>query len=194
MYFDTINISFLSTSHDENFNYHFTISKNESKGSNEIIYGDLLKKFVNIGFKINYLEFPNTKLNETVYCNYNYTMDFNIFFRAYNKLLVNKEVNILFECGNLINGVFTLNNINSSAKKYFSVVRNKDLNESGIIINGKTHKKVVEIYQIIDKDGHIISLDKQTEVTGFNNDFFKRKEVLVILRKSKLDILKNKTH
>jgi len=183
-------MNIISIDNETNYQYVLVITNNSVDGYQMIKYKDLLKKFKKINFNTNHIILENFDINSYVYCSYNYGTKLDTFFRAYDKVLKNEKFNILFEYGNIINDKFIINNTSGPARKYF--IASSENKEK--IITDKSFKKVVEIYQIIDKNGIPVSEDKQTEKTGFETDFFNRPEVSVILRKSKLEKLKNKNN
>ena len=192
MYHDTIHINFSRYDYsDINFNYNFLISKNLKDNFSPINYGELLKKFNEIGFNLKYLKFNDIEEEETVYCTYNYQSNFNIFFSAYKKLFQDRNFNIVFEYGVVINGKFYPNNMNTFASIYFIGDNIKLGDHIETVITGKTHKKTIELYQIVDKDGNIIASETTTIVNEFEQHFFERYEVKLAQRKYKLSRLKS---
>ena len=193
MYHDTISINFKSTIENKlSFDYTFLISKNIKDKFSPIIYGELLQKFSEIGFNIKYLKFNDIEEDKTVYCTYNYQPNFNIFFSAYNKILKYHKFNIKFEYGNIYNGNFYPNNMNFFAVVYF--VEQPTLfilgDYSEVVINERKHLRFREIYQIRNKDGHLIAEEYTDVDKDFEQHFFERYEVKVALRKYKLSRLK----
>jgi hypothetical protein len=191
MYHDTIYINFTRFNYNDiNFDYSFLISKSLKDKFSPINYGELLSKFNDIGFNVKYLKFNDIKEEETVYCTYNYQPNFNIFFSAYKKLFQNRNFNITFEYGVVINGKFYPNNMNTFASIYFQGENIKLGDHTETIIIGKTHKKLTELYQIVDKDANIIATEITDIVKDFEQHFFERYEVKLALRKYKLSRLK----
>lgn len=166
-----------------------TLTTKEIDNYQKIKFKDLLKKFENIGFNKKFFYLENININSYIYCSYNYTGNIDVFFKSYDKILKHEKINILYEYGNVINGKFIINNISGSAKIYF-IATGDDVKDN--IVKGKYLKKSVEIYKVIDNDGNQISEEKRTEASGFETDFFNRPEIKVVLRKSKLQKLKNK--
>lgn len=194
MYHDTINIRFIyNNQNDINFDYNFFISKNNQNNHNSfssILYKDLLDKFKDIGFDLKYLKFNDIDKNNIIYCSYNFQSNFEIFFKVYNKLIKSKKFNISIEYGNIINGKFIPNNMNYFAGISFN---HHTIEQNGIkeeVIKGKFHKKTMEYYQIIEKDGNIIANELTTYKKDFKQHFFEQYEVKVALRKYKLGRLK----
>jgi len=195
MYHDTIHIQFHYYGSEIKFDYSFLISKKIKYQFSSINYGILLKKFDDIGFDLKYIKFNDLDIDETVYCTYNYQPNFEIFFSAYKKVIQPKPFSITFEYGNIINGMFKSNNMNYFAGVFFTEDEpGPKINTFGIkeeIIRGKSHIKVEESYQIIDKDGNIIEQAFVNAKDNFETDFFQRYKVKVALRKFKLERLKN---
>lgn len=201
MYHDTIHINFnnyqkSSINSSINFDYNFMISKIKYGDKfSSIKYGDLLQKFIDIGFDTKYLKFYDIQDDNTiVYCTYNYQPNFEIFFLAYNKLLKNQKFYLTFEYGNIIcfsgetSGTFYRNNMNYFAGISFTPT---DLPLGVIIIDGMTHIKTRETYQIIDKDRNLIAIENTDSSKDFEQHFFERYDVKVYLRKYKLSRLEN---
>lgn len=193
MYHNTIHICFKNciSPKDILFEYNFFISKELKDKFSPINYGELLQKFNEIGFNLKYLKFYNLDEKETVYCTYNWQPNFNIFFSAYKKILQNKDFNIFFEYGVIINGKFYPNNMNYFAGIWFfdeKYVKLGGFNE--IIIKGKRHQKTFELYQIVDKNGKLIATEGTNSDKDFEQHFFEKYEVKVALRKYKLSRLK----
>jgi hypothetical protein len=188
MYHDVIKIEF--TYYGEiSFTYIFLISKKKYNDNfGHIAYGELMQKFEQIGFDLKYLKFNDiSDTDSIVYCSYNYQENFNIFFKAYKKIITETKFNITFEYGNIVNGVFIQNNMNYFAGVVFT--QQKGANEE--IIKGKSLFKQIEYYQIADKNGHTIDNGFITADDNFETDFFQRYNVKVALRKFKLERLKN---
>jgi len=191
MYHDTININFRNSNwKDISFDYSFLISKNQKDKFSPINYGDLLGKFSNIGFNLKYIKFNDIDEGETVYCTYNYQPNFNIFFKAYTKLLQYKKFDISFEYGVIINGKFHPNNMNTFAGVWFKNTNSNLGSYNEEIIRGQKHKRKQEFYQIVDKDGNLIAVEIAEEENNFEQHFFERYDVKVALRKYKLSRLK----
>lgn len=188
MYHDTIKINFKSnsSSYGISFDYNFLISKIPQNKFSSINYGELLYKFNEIGFNLKYLKFNDLDESDTVYCTYNYQPNFNIFFVAYKKVIENTKFSITFEYGVIINDKFYNNNMNFFSGVWFTDnnIRLGDFNET--IINGKTHTRTMEIYQIVDKDGNPIATETTDLNKNFEQHFFERYDVKVALRKYKL--------
>jgi hypothetical protein len=180
---------------DINFNYLFYISKSQYDKFSPIKYEELLEKFKTIGFDLKYLKFNDIDDYDTiVYCSYNFQPNFQIFFSVYNKLIKNKDFNIKISYGNIINGRFYPNNMNTSAFIYFINIEHIKLSaiiQKDEIIKGKFFQKIDELYQIIDKDGLIIANETADLEHNFEQHFFERYDVKVALRKYKLSRLKN---
>lgn len=191
MYHDVIHINFKNQIfNDIIFDYNFMISKNYYDKFSSITYGELLQKFTDIGFNLKYLKFNDIPDDNTiVYCTYNYQPNFNIFFTAYKKLIQNKKFSIIFEYGVMLNGIFHANNMNFFAAVWF-VESNTPGNYLETVINGKIHEKKIEFYQIIDKEGNIISAENTSDEKNFEQHFFDQQIVKVALRKYKLSRLK----
>ena len=191
MYHDTIHVNLKSyDSRDINFDYNFLISKNLYMDLSPIKYGELLQKFADIGFNLKYIKFNDIHDDNTdVYCSYNYQPNFNVFFTAYRKLIHNKKFSITFKYGVLLNDKFHANNMNFFSGIYFSE-SNVPGNYLETVINGKSHEKKLELYQIIEKDGNIISSEITDADKDFKQNFFNKFEVKVALRKYKLGRLK----
>ena len=191
MYHDTVHIKFKSTNYGLLFEYSFLISKNLYDKFSPIKYGELLKKFEEIGFNLKYLKFYDIDDDDTiVYCTYNYQPNFNVFFIAYNKLLKTKKFNIDFEYGVMLNGKFVPNNMNHFASIHFidsDFIPGAFFEE---VIAGRFHKKVSEFYQVINKEGEIIAAETTNADTNFEQHFFEKYEVKVALRKYKLNRIK----
>ena len=192
MYHDTIHICFKNSDFkDISFEYNFFISKELKDKFSPINYGELLQKFDEIGFNLKYLKFYDLTDKDTVYCTYNWQPNFNIFFSAYKKILQNKDFNIFFEYGVIIDGKFYPNNMNYFAGIWFFEEKHVKLGGfSEIIIKGKRHQKTLELYQIVDKNGNLIAEENTNAEKDFEQHFFERYEVKVALRKYKLRILK----
>lgn len=188
MYHDTIHINFSSFGSDLNFNYSFLISKDNNDKFSPIRYGDILDKFENIGFNTKYIKFNDLDLDDIVYCTYNYQPKFEIFFKAYDKLLMYKKFNIKFEYGNIINNIFHINNMNYCASIYFSNNEKELYRED--VLKSRIYVKKYETFCIIDKKGDRVSEVTVTSDDNFEQDFFQRHEVKVALRKYKLGRLK----
>lgn len=195
MYHDTIRITFHYFPHnDVGFDYIFLISKTEQIKTefSSISYGELLSKFKDIGFDLKYIKFNDiSDDNTTVYCSYNFQSNFNVFFPAYKKLIKNKSFNLVFEYGVIIDGIFRCNNMNFFSRVVFYDKANKfDGLYKEIVINDKTHFKISEFYQIVDKTGKIIHSEETDETKNFEQHFFENYDVLVATRKYKLNRLK----
>jgi hypothetical protein len=194
MYHDTIKINITNTHlfDDVSFNYDFLISKRKSNNFSPITYNDLLNKFKDIGFNTEYVKFNDIEGTEIVYCSYNYQPNFLIFFKAYKKILKDKSFNLNIESGNIINGKFYRNNMNYQCGLYFKdyIYSQNYTFKFYDIIKDKIFVKVSEFYQIVDKNGNIISVDKVTEKNNFESNFFERYEVKLAQRKYKLNRLK----
>lgn len=198
MYHDTIHINF-KYSGGVNFDYSFLISKIPQDKFSPIKYTELLKNFYDIGFDLKYLKFYDIDDEDyIVYCTYNYQPNFNIFFSAYKKIIEPKEFCITFEYGNIILGKFIPNNMNYFAGIYLVPHSSKIKNNAFVselykenVIRNKYHYKTLEYYQIIDKDGIIISNETTDSTKDFEQHFFDRYEVKVALRKYKLNRLKS---
>jgi len=207
MYYDTIHITFESNGKSTiSFGYDFLISKskswlkvwqnyNNSPRENHIIkYNNIIDRFKSIGFNTELLSFPNIKDDtEEVYCAYNYLLssgNFEVFFKAYEKVLKKQSFNINFEYGSMINGEFYPNNMNSHAIVQFiepilQEDKEKEIDEN--IIQGKSFIKHREIYQIVNKEGESIYVEQAFD--DFENTrlkFFQTHKVAVYLRKYKL--------
>jgi hypothetical protein len=191
MYHDTIHIKFRYNKVDDiEFDYSFLISKTSQIQFSSINYGILLGKFDEIGFNLKYLKFNDLDLTEDVYCTYNFQSNFNVFFSAYKKLIHKKDFSIKYEYGNMINGIFYQNNMTTFSSVTFvsNVSKIKDLLFKEIdIIRDKTFFKTVEAYQIIDKDGMSIAFEVTDADSNFEQKFFDKYEVVVALRKYKLN-------
>ena len=194
MYHDTIHINFKNyLFSDISFDYSFLISKSLKDKFSPINYGELLSKFNEIGFNIKYLKFNDIEEDETVYCTYNYQPNFNIFFSAYKKLLQNKPFNTNFEYGVIIDGKFIPNNMNSFARVNFidtsidGIFKHSEISD---VIKNKRYAKILEFYQIVDKDGYVIANETTDIEKDFEQHFFERYEVKLALRKYKLGRLK----
>jgi hypothetical protein len=187
MYHDTIHINFIyNRPNDISFDYSFSISKEISAKFSPIKYQTLLDNFEQLGFNIKYLKFNDIDdLDTTVFCSFNYQPNHNIFFKSYPKVIQNKPFDILFLYGNLINGIFIPNNINTSAGISFKNCDNTSLYKE-TVIKGIIHEKIKEMYQVIDKEGHIIATETVGQDIDFQQNFFQRYEVKVALRKYKL--------
>lgn len=193
MYHDTIHINFKYRG-DISFDYNFLISKNLQDKFAPIKYGELLQKFEEIEFDIKYLKFNDIYDDETiVYCTYNYQPNFNIFFLAYKKLIKNKNFDICFEYGVILNGIFYPNNMNFFSGILF-IDKQKKLGDFCFeeVIKGKSHQKTHELYQLIDKDGKIIHRENASFENNFEQHFFENYDVKVAMRKYKLNRLKLK--
>jgi len=192
MYHDTIHIK-LKYNDVINFNYGFYISKHPNKTFSPIKYKSLLYKFKSVGFVVlRYLKFNDIEDDTIVYCSYNFQPNFEIFFKVYNKLIKDKDFDIIFEYGNIINGKFYLNNMNNLSSVYFyGGILNKTVYRENII-GYKVHQKISELYQIVDKDGNIIATEWADYHGDFKQNFFERYDVKVALRKYKLSRLKEK--
>lgn len=197
MYHDTIKINFRNWRFGNvAFDYNFLISKNLKDKFSSTPYNSLLSKFIEIGFNIKYLKFNDIEETDIVYCSYNYQSNFDVFFKAYNKILRNERINITFEYGVVINGKFYANNMNTFAGVYFIEYHPNDFSSSSsiiyseTIIKGKLHKKEMEFYQIVDNVGNPIAAENTTDKKDFEQHFFDKYEVKVALRKFKLNRLK----
>lgn len=191
MYHDTIQINIRNSNHrDISFSYRFLISKNQKDLFSPIKYYDLLTNFKNIGFNTKYIKFNDIDEDETVYCTYNFQQNFNIFFKAYEKLIKDKSFSITFEYGVIINGKFFPNNMNTFAGVWFENTSNKLGNYITNVIDGKFLVKSMELYQIVDKNGNIIATETVRYEDDFKQNFFDRYEVKLALRKYKLSRLK----
>ena len=169
--------------------------KNKKQNSNPVKFVDLLNKFISIGFKPKYIKFYDIDDNDIVHCSYNYQSNFDIFFTIYKKLIEKQHFNLSISYGNIINGLFLLNNINSFAKIEFVNKKDIKLNSytddntfDDIIIN-KSFIKQKECYQIIGDDGKILANEEATKLGNFEHHFFDRKEVKFVLRGYKLKLL-----
>lgn len=194
MYHDTIHINFKHYG-AIGFDYSFLISKNEKDKFAPILYGDLMQKFDEIGFDLKYLKFNDiSDQNTIVYCTYNYQPNFNIFFTAYKKLIIETNFNLTFEYGNIISGKFYPNNMNYFAGVFFVAAEKVQMNQlfREVVIRGKSHHKSMELYQIIDKTGNAIFTEVARPDNDFEQHFFENYGVKVALRKFKLNQLKNK--
>lgn len=191
MYHDTIHIELRNSDrHDINFDYNFFISKYQKDLFSSIKYQELLDKFKDIGFNIKYLKFNDIDEDEIVYCTYNFQPNFNVFFKAYKKLIKHKNFNITFEYGVIINGKFVANNMNTFAGVWFQHTTNNLGNYTEDVIDDKILAKSMELYQVVDKNGNIIATDIAKYENDFKQNFFERYEVKVALRKYKLGRLK----
>lgn len=189
MYHDTIHINFKSlyNSKDVDFDYSFLISRNEENLFNPIKYSTLLNMFKNIGFDVKYIKFYDINDEDTVYCTYNYQPKFEIFFKAYNKTLSDRNFGLTFEYGNIINGKFYPNNINFFAGIAFYPVKNPIIgDDTEVIIKNHYHKKLSEFYQIVQKNGATVANDFVSDVNEFKTDFFEKQNVRQFLREHKL--------
>jgi len=196
MYHDTIHINFKYQPfwNDIPFDYSFLISKIKQDKFAPITYSELLNKFKEIGFDLKYLKFYDINDDSTiVYCTYNYQPNFQVFFSAYKKLIQNKNFNISFEYGIIINGKFYPNNMSYFAGIWFVPIEKKldDLNHpfEEIIIE-KTFLKKLELYQIVDKEGYVIHVEVANPGNNFKQHFFENYDVKVAMRKYKLSRLK----
>lgn len=195
MYHDTIHINFKNYNwSDISFDYSFLISKNPNLSFAPINYGELLSKFNDIGFNLKYLKFNDIEEDEIVYCTYNYQPNFNIFFSAYKKLLQNKNFNINFEYGVIINGIFIPNNMNTFSRIAFidtsignNIFKDREIEN---VIKGKKYVKILEFYQIVNKDGYVIANETTDVEKDFEQHFFERYDVRLAQRKYKLSRLK----
>lgn len=189
MYHDTIHINFKSiyNSTDFDFDYSFLISKNEENMFGPIKYSSLLQMFNDIGFDLKYIKFYDIEDDITVYCTYNYQPKFEVFFKAYPKILAVKNFGLTFEYGNIIDGKFYPNNINFFAGVAFVPVINTIIgDDSETITKYHRHKKISELYQIVDKIGNTIAIEFVSDSTDFKQDFFNKQEVRQYLREHKL--------
>lgn len=200
MYHDTIHIRFKYDNwKDVSFSYSFFISKNLSSNTEPIKYGDLLQEYKELGFNIKYLKFNDIGENSIVYCSYNHQPNINVFFLAYRKLIRNKDFDINFEYGNIINNIFIPNNMNFFAGIYFLSANKPNVFKSSLthidylenVIEGKKHLKIEERYQLIDIDGNIIHKEITNAELEFEQHFFEKYEVKIALRKYKLGRLEN---
>ena len=204
MYHNVIHIKFKYYKvGDIEFDYSFLISKTNQNQFSSINYGVLLNKFHEIGFNLKYIKFNDLDLNEDVYCTYNFQPNFNVFFLAYKKLIHKKDFYIIFEYGNIVNGIFIRNNMTTFCSITFvpeplkedfgpkssstSILYKPLLFKEIDIIKDKTFYKTVEKYQIIDKDGGIIASETTNFESDFEQAFFEKYEVKVPLRKYKLN-------
>lgn len=188
MYHDIIHINFnYHNWRDITFDYSFLISKYSKDKFSSINYGELLQKFEEIEFNIKYLKFNDIDLENDVYCSYNYQSNFNVFFSAYKKIIQNKDFDINFEYGNIVNGIFIPNNMNFFAGVYFAFNKNDNFE---FVIGRKKYLKTKEIYQLIDIEGNTIHKEITDIERYFEQHFFENYEVKVALRKYKLSRLK----
>lgn len=197
MHYDTICIRFQnSRSNDLSFDYNFFITKYDpdtiyvEKIFSPIKFGDLLYKFKSIGFDTyKYFEIDGVFEESIVYCSYNWMADFDIFFKAYPKVIHNKEFKLTFRCGNFIDGLFVLNHITSAAEIIFITLTNSIIKYEYHILE-KVLCKAHETYQIVDGDGVVASTLRVSYEVDFKNDFFNQDTVRQILRKHKLENIK----
>lgn len=190
MYHDTINIIFTSTAESNiNFRYNFLISKNAWLPNHKpIVYQYLLGKMESYGFNVNFINFPDIKDKyQNVFCEYNGTPNFTIFFKAFEKLLKPQGFNISFEYGSIINSKFYPNNMNF----YSSIIFIKDSYGDKDVIDGVNYKKRFESYQIVNSEGQIVyniggANLNDSESEDLKEEFFKSHKVSVYLRKYKL--------
>lgn len=191
MYHDTIHINFRYNQNDRDitFDYNFYISKHQQDKFSPIAYGELLKKFEDIGFNTKYITFKDIDDDNTlVYCTYNWQPNFNIFFSAYKKLMIMKEFDISFGYGVIINGKYSPNNMNNFAEIRFTTIEHKGWKEE--VIKGKNHYKYLEFYQLVDKEGIVIHAEMTNSEMNFEQHFFENYKVQVAMRKYKLNRLK----
>ena len=197
MYHDTIHITFESADEIMNYKYTFLISKKSFlPNHNPITYQEILDKMESYGFNIEFLDFPDIEdKSVNVYCSYNLTPDFNVFFKAYERVLKPRGFNISFEYGSMINGEFCMNNMNFYSGIYFKM-RNKSTIIIKNVIKDVDFYKHGESYQIVDKNGKIVDAihirnffsESYDEV---KENFFKSRKVTQYLRKYKLERIKN---
>lgn len=200
MYHDTIHIIFKSKTggHNIHFEYDFLISKSpySNHSTNSISYQEILNKFKKIGFNIDFLNFPDIKdMNQMVHCKYNYLVksgDYNVFFKAYEKILKRQGFDIIFEYGTMINGKFFPNNMNFYSSISFICASINDSRCFSHVIKGFNFYKTYEKYQIVDKTGKILHNEFTNYTIDFKHNFFKNQKVKVYLRKYKLRELKSK--
>lgn len=193
MYHNTIHIIFTSVPESGiDFTYNFLISKDAwLRNHQPIEYQKLLDKFHNCGINPNYINFPDVAdKNKKVFCEYNGTPLFEIFFKAYERVLKIHGFNITFEYGSMIKGKFYPNNMNF----YSSISFERDMYGGEDVITGVNYKKRIENYQIVDKCGKIIDSMSYVNFNNFESeqlgdDFFKSHKVSVYLRKYKLDLI-----
>jgi hypothetical protein len=215
MYHDTIHITFSSSDSTSNlgFYYDFLISKSNSwlnvwqkynnspKEKHITSYKDILSKFKEIGFNVEYLMFPDAEDDVEVYCAYNYLVSkggYEVFFKAYNKVLKKQPFDISFEYGTMINGTFHPNCINSCAivkfispshksrKGYFNAAASSLLKRVNVI-SDLPFSKLYETYTIVDINGKkIYTLEVYDDFDEKKKEFFSNQKVAVYLRKYKL--------
>lgn len=213
MYHQSIQIRFHnSESNPIFFEYKFWISKlsdnpielfGDNYENQTVEYQELLDKFESLGFNVKFLNFPDIKDKSTkVWCDYNGTTNFQIFFKAYDKILKNSLFDIDFEYGNIIKSssgslTFVPNNMNSAATISYIFVNKKDYSftyeES--LIKGRTFLKTEEVYQIVDSNGKVV---KELNIKSnfgeipdsIKDEFFQDPAVALYLRSYKLKELK----
>jgi len=193
MYHNTINIKFNSTPENSvNFSYNFLISKTAWLPNHKpIVYKELLDKMKNYGFNIDFINFPDMKDHtQNVFCEYNGVPNFNIFFKAYERVLKPQGFNITFEYGSTINGKFYPNNMNF----YSSIVFVRDAYGDKDVIDGINYTKRFEVYQIVNENGNVVYNMGGTNLNDYKSEelkeeFFKSYKVSVYLRKYKLDLI-----
>ena len=196
MYHDTIRINFknkfqtLPAKDEIQFDYSFLISKNLKDKFSPINYGELLHKFDEIGFDLKYIKFYDLTEDNIVFCSYNYQPNFDLFFSVYKKLLHKKMFNLSFEYGVIIDGIFKINNMNYFAGIHFYEEKYDAGKYIQTIIKGKYHQKRTIFYQIVNSDGDPIASEVTDIEKDFEQHFFEKHEVLVALRKYKLERLK----
>lgn len=191
MYHNVIHIKLYNNQNDRDitFDYNFYISKYQQDKFSPIQYGELLKKFEEIGFNSKYLKFNDIYEDDTiVYCTYNWQPNFNIFFSAYKKLMQMKNFDISFGYGVIINGKYLSNNMNGYAEVKFGINEQKGWKEE--VIKGKNHYKYLEFYQLVDKDGVAVHAEVTNAEQNFEQHFFENYDVKVAMRKYKLGRLK----
>jgi len=190
MYHDTIHIIFTSLpKSDIDFKYNFLISKNDWLLNHKpIVYQELLDKMENFGFNVDFFNFPDIKdKTQNVFCEYNGTPNFQLFFKAFERILKPQGFNITFEYGSMIDGKFYPNNMNF----YASIGFIKDAYGDKDVIDGVNYKKRFECYQIVDSCGEVVDSIfganlNDSESKELKEEFFKNYKVSVYLRKYKL--------
>lgn len=203
MYHDTIHIIFESLPMNNiEFKYNFLISKNSWLPNHKAIeYQELLNKLHNYGFNSDYINFPDVKdKTQNIFCEYNGTPNFLIFFKAFEKVLKPQGFNITFEYGSMIGGKFYPNNMNFYSSISFMESHYGDYD----VIYGVSYCKYAEHYQIVDSEGNIVDSIGSTSLGGYSisicnnkenpklkDEFFKRQRVSVYLRKYKLEQLRD---
>ena len=201
MYHDTIHIIFRSLPQNSTeFSYNFLISKDAWLPNHKAIeYQELLDRLDDYGFNPDFINFPDVKdKTQDVFCEYNGTPNFLIFFKAFEKILKPQGFNITFEYGSMINGKFYPNNMNFYSS--ISFVQNHYGEKD--IISGVSYVKSGESYQIVNSKGDIVDrmgssyggyskYNSNKEDTKLKEDFFKSYRVSVYLRKYKLEQLRD---